>query len=36
MLEASILCYYDYKLLTIVEMNTSNRVVAEVLLQQDP
>ena len=35
MLEASILYYFDYKLSTIVETDTSNSVVASVLLQQD-
>jgi hypothetical protein len=35
MLKAPILHYYDYELSTRVETDASNRVVAEVLLQQD-
>jgi hypothetical protein len=36
MLEAPILRYYDYELLTQVETDSSNGVIADVLLQQDP
>jgi hypothetical protein len=35
MLEASILHYYDFKLLTRVEMDASNGVITEVMSQQD-